>query len=102
MKHYLLPAILGLFLILPIWVDAQVVSDSLWLDEVRVKATRIDIQDTYQAVSSFRVDSSRLSILESTSISDVLQFFTPLFIRNNGPGGLSTINSRGFQPLRLK
>lgn len=96
MKHYLLPAILGLFLILPIWVDAQVVSDSLWLDEVRVKATRIDIQDTYQAVSSFRVDSSRLSILESTSISDVLQFFTPLFIRNNGPGGLSTINSRGF------
>jgi iron complex outermembrane receptor protein len=96
MKHFHYPAAVGLLLILSTWVNAQEVADTLWLDEVRVRASRIDIQDTYQSVSSFRVDSTQLTTLESTSISDVLQFYTPLFIRNNGPGGLSTVNSRGF------
>ncbi len=96
MKHILFPSIFGFLLILSSVVNAQQIADSLWLDEVQVRASRIDIQDTYQSVSSFRVDSTKLAALRSTSISEVLQFYTPLFVRNNGPGGLSTVNSRGF------
>lgn len=68
----------------------------LWLGEVQVSASRIDMLDTYQSVSSFRIDLSMLVSLKATSEADVLQYYFPLFIRNNGPSGLSTVNSRGF------
>jgi len=95
-KLPLLAIWVGTFSLFTNFVNAQVIADSLWLEEIRVKSSRVEVQDAYQSVNSFRVDSSMLVLLESTSISDALQFYTPLFIRNNGPGGLATLTSRGF------
>ena len=96
MIYFRLQLALVLLFILSLDAHAQSTADSLWLDEVQVSASRIDILDTYQSVSSFRIDSAMLVSLKATSVSDVLQYYSPLFIRNNGPGGLSTVNSRGF------
>ena len=96
MIYFRLQLALVLLFILSLDAHTQSTADSLWLDEVQVSASRIDILDTYQSVSSFRIDSAMLVSLKATSVSDVLQYYSPLFIRNNGPGGLSTVNSRGF------
>ena len=76
--------------------SAQTIADSLWMDEIRVQATRVDVQDSYQSVAVQRIDSLQIQQLSTTNLAGVLQFLTPLFVRDAGPGGLATFSSRGF------
>tara|TARA_Y100001935_G_scaffold238369_1_gene224764 strand:- start:107711 stop:109831 length:2121 start_codon:yes stop_codon:yes gene_type:complete len=84
-----------IFLLLPFGLAAQV-TDSLWLDEVQVSSTRIYLSDEYQPVSISRVDSLSINLLTAGTISEALEYLTPVFVRSNGPGGLATISQRGY------
>lgn len=75
---------------------AQTATDSLWMDEIRVQATRVDVEDSYQAVAVQRIDSLQIQRISTTNLSGLLQALTPIYVRDAGPGGLSTFSSRGF------
>lgn len=85
-----------LILVLAPQSQAQQVSDSLWLDEVRVQANRIYVADHYQPSKIVRVDSSQIQLLGAESLAQVLNLASPVFVRTNGPGGLATFSNRGF------
>ncbi len=69
---------------------------SLHLDEIHVQSTRIREPLRYQPVDIQLIDSLRLAIYSSQSISEVLSRYSSLFIRDNGPGGLATLSQRGL------
>jgi iron complex outermembrane receptor protein len=75
---------------------AQTIADSLWMDEIRVQATRVDVQDSYQAVAVQRIDSLQIQRISTTNLSGLLQALTPINVRDAGPGGLATFSLRGF------
>ncbi len=75
---------------------AQTVADTLWMDEIRVQATRVDVQDAYQSFTVQRIDSLQIQRISTTNLSGLLQALTPIYIRDAGPGGLATFSSRGF------
>jgi len=74
------------------------VSDSLYLDEVIVRSTRIREPKRYQPVDVQLIDSLQLANYGTSSISDVLSRYSNLMIRDNGPGGLATLSQRGLSP----
>ena len=78
--------------------DTVSVSDSLHLDEVIVRSTRIREPVRHQPVDVQIIDSLQLFNFGSTSVSDVLSRFSSLMIRDNGPGGLATLSQRGLSP----
>ena len=101
MIYFRLQLALVLLFILSLDAHAQSTADSLWLDEVQVSASRIDILDTYQSVSSFRIDSAMLVSLKATSVSDVLQYYSPLLFEIMVLEGFQRLIHVGFHPLKL-
>lgn len=77
-------------------LNAQVIADTLWLEEVRVQATRVNVQDRYQPVRTARIDTAEMIFLGTRNLDAVLQAVSPTFVRSNGPGGLSSLSIRGF------
>jgi iron complex outermembrane receptor protein len=81
--------------ILPGFLQAQI-KDTLPLGEVEVRAPRFS---QYQAGFKYtRIDSSIIMLFSAGSLADVLQFASPVFIRNYGPSGIATASFRGASP----
>ncbi len=78
--------------------DTAAVTDSLRLDEVVVRSTRIREPQRYQPVDVQLIDSLQLTNYRSASVSDILSRYSSLMIRDNGPGGLATLSQRGLSP----
>lgn len=74
------------------------ISDSLYLDEIIIRSTRIRESLRFQPVDVQLIDSLRLSVYRSMPVSAVLSRYSSLFIRDNGPGGVATLSQRGLSP----
>ena len=71
-------------------------SDSLELEEITVKATRLSADRRFQPVQISVIDSFEISRFAGNSVADLLETRSQLYIRNNGPGGLATVSMRGL------
>lgn len=76
-------------------VIAQSVVDTVKLATINVSATRIYASSEYQPVSVSQVDSVHIQSLAGKNLGDILDMFAPVFVKSNGPGGLSTLSLRG-------
>ncbi len=93
--------IFTVFILLAVPVEAQV-ADTVKLDEIEIRASRIYVAERYQPISISRIDSSQIQIYSSSNISNLLESFAPVHVRTNGPGGLATISQRGFSPSQTQ
>ncbi|MGF1670634.1 MAG: TonB-dependent receptor plug domain-containing protein, partial [Balneolaceae bacterium] len=71
-------------------------ADSLKLQEITVKATRLSADRRFQPVQISVIDSIEIARFAGNSVADVLETRSQLYIRNNGPGGLATVSMRGL------
>lgn len=80
-----------------LWLCAAVSTAQLdsmrTLQEVEVKATRIDLTDIGK--HSEQLDSQMLAMRHYNNLSEVLAFQTPLYVRSYGVGTLATLGIRG-------
>ena len=81
---------------IPVAQSAAQPTDSLKLEEITVKASRLSADRRFQPVQISVIDSFEISRFAGSSVADVLETRSQLFIRNNGPGGLSTVSMRGL------
>jgi len=84
------------FLILPCFLYGQNISDSIktvYLPEVNIESGYIDIVNTGR--NSIAIDSLLINTGSSGNLGNILSSYTPLFIKNYGLTGLSTISVRG-------
>src|SRR5699024_5712930 len=75
---------------------AQLVSDSLQLEQIEVVATRIRQPLKLQPTHINFIDSARLSFVQNKTLGEVLSMESTLFIKSNGPGLVATASQRGF------
>lgn len=78
--------------------EAQVVPDTLELDEIRVQATRYHLQPNEQPVKVQQFDADDLTVYSGDNISRILEERGNVFVRNYGTGGLATVSMRGMNP----
>lgn len=90
------------FLLIQQSAYGQLVSDTLQFEEIEVVATRISQPRDYQPTHIELIDSSRLSLLQSLSVAEVLSAESSLFIKGNGPGGLATASQRGLSAEQIQ
>lgn len=81
---------------------AQITADSLQMADIEVKASRIYTAERYQPVSISNIDSASIQIFSAGNISFVLDTFSPLYIRGNGPGGIALYSQRGYSPSQTQ
>lgn len=74
----------------------QTLTDTLKLHEIHIEATRISEPRVYQPVFINVIDSTRLQLYNADNLGELLSDQSGVFIRQDGPGGLSTISIRGF------
>ncbi|MEX0680999.1 MAG: TonB-dependent receptor [Balneolales bacterium] len=79
-------------------ISFQDPADTLYLDEVLIQSTRIREPIHFQPVDVRKIDSTLLAQFDSRSVAEILSRHSGLFIRDNGPGGLSTLSQRGLSP----
>ncbi len=75
---------------------AQTQPDTVILKEITVKATRIHQPLLKQPISVTTINSIKIDALSGGTISEVLNAHAPVYVRTNGPGGLSTLSQRGY------
>ncbi|TVQ13956.1 MAG: TonB-dependent receptor [Balneolaceae bacterium] len=78
--------------------SSAVLPDTVHLEEIRVEATRLFLEDRLHAVRIFRADSSLVQRYRGAPLSSVIENEFPLVVRNYGPAGISSISVRGFGP----
>ena len=66
------------------------------MDEVMVKATRIYKRSQYQPVMVQQIDSLQQLASLNAGLDDLIKQRTPIYIKTNGPGGISTSTQRGY------
>lgn len=71
-------------------------ADSLFLDTVYIEASRLPVEWSRQPVQISMPDSMLTASQSEASLGTLLQFFSPVHIRQYGGGGLSSVSSRGF------
>lgn len=76
--------------------QAQILTDTLYLDDIIIEATRVPEYRQHQPVQVQLIDSLQLSLTGPGSLASTLENHTGLFIRNYGPSGVSTISQRGM------
>jgi iron complex outermembrane receptor protein len=81
---------------------AQTVSDTLQLDEIEVVATRIQQPLHLQPTNIHVIDSTRLELLESLSVAEMLASQSSLVIKEYGPGGLAIASQRGLSSEQIQ
>lgn len=81
---------------------SAVLPDTVHLDEIRVEATRLLLEDRLHAVRVYRIDSTLTDRFRGAPLSSVLENSFPLTVRNYGPGGISSISVRGFGPRQTQ
>jgi len=74
------------------------VSDTLYLEELRVIGTRIEVPDHYQPVWIQSVDPTHMSNLPHESAAYLLSGNTFSLVRDYGEGNMALISQRGFPP----
>lgn len=72
--------------------NAQI-KDTIELNEINVTTTRINTSLIGKKTQS--IDSTTKELFKNQTLSDVLSFNTPVFIKNYGPGSISTTAFRG-------
>jgi vitamin B12 transporter len=77
---------------------AGVLPDTVHLDEIRVEATRLFLEDRLHAVRIYRADSTLIQRYRGAPLSSVIENEFPLTVRNYGPAGISSVSVRGFGP----
>ncbi|MEX2572945.1 MAG: TonB-dependent receptor plug domain-containing protein [Balneolaceae bacterium] len=86
-------------------VQDSLVQDSLWihpmadtlqLDEILIRSTRLPEPLRYQPVDIQHIDSLQLANARTLPISALLSRYSSLFIRDNGPGALALSSQRGL------
>lgn len=77
-------------------VLAQTPPDTVVLKEIFVQASRVQKSALDQPISVSYIDSSTLDFLSAGNLSEALTAYAPVFVRTNGPGGLSTLSQRGY------
>ncbi|MFU8861816.1 MAG: TonB-dependent receptor plug domain-containing protein [Cyclonatronaceae bacterium] len=75
-----------------------ILPDTIHLEEIRVEATRLILEDRLHAVRVYRIDRSLMNRFRGSSLSSVIENNFPLNVRDYGPGGISSISVRGFGP----
>ncbi|NGP86843.1 TonB-dependent receptor plug domain-containing protein [Fodinibius halophilus] len=86
----------------PITTYGQTVSDTLQLDEIEVKATRIYQPRNYQPTNVEVIDSVQLEMLKTLSVAEVLASQSSLMIKDYGPGGMATASQRGLSSEQIQ
>lgn len=81
---------------------SQTIADTLELAEVEVVATRIDQPMKYQPTDVEVIDSTRLGLLHTRSIGEILSSESSLFIKGYGPGGMATASQRGLSSEQIQ
>ena len=76
--------------------SSQSLSDTLRLDDIVIEATRVPEPRKLQPVQIQIIDSLQLKLSGASSLAQVLESHSSLFIRNYGPAGVSTISQRGM------
>ncbi len=95
-------AALFLYLIFPQFTQAQVVADTLTLEEITVQSTRFDAERKHQPISVTRFSADDLEIYGTGSIAELIGKRSSAVVREYGPGGLSNLSLRGFSPGRTQ
>ncbi len=75
--------------------DDIVRQDTVFLDEIMVRAPGLEVVQQFQPVMMTRIDSVSLSAVSGGNIADLLRFHSPVFVRSYGTGS-HTVSSRGF------
>ncbi|MEX0687001.1 MAG: TonB-dependent receptor [Balneolales bacterium] len=75
---------------------SQTLSDTLRLDDIIITATRVPEPRKHQPIQVQIIDSVTLKLSGSSSLAQILESHSGLFIRNYGPSGASTISQRGM------
>ena len=71
-------------------------ADTLQLDEIVIRSTRLPAPQKYQPVAVHRLDSLTIGHLGHHAISELLSRYSALFIQDNGPGAMATLSQRGL------
>lgn len=81
---------------------AQTLADTLQLGEIHIRATRISEPERYQPVHVQVLDSLDLRLTGTGTLDQVLSSSTSLFIKNNGPGAVSSVAQQGLSPSQTQ
>ena len=73
--------------------NSLIAQDTVSLKSVEVVAKKMDLSQIGKKTA--KIDSTIKQQFKFSSIGDLLSFNTPIFIKNYGPGGLSTTSFRG-------
>lgn len=95
-------AILFLYLLTGTSAKAQVVTDTLNLSEITIQATRNFVENDQEPVNTIRFNSEDLKLFTGNSITDILEQYSLVGVRNYGVGGLTTVSQRGYTPVQTQ
>ena len=73
--------------------QCQIIDTAFYLQSVTIQATKAEVQQTTNRVEL--LDTSAYARLTSSSISDLLNRESGLFIKSYGAGALATVSLRG-------
>src|SRR5690625_769297 len=76
--------------------------DTLQLDEIVIRSTRLPAPPRYQPVAVRKLDSLTHGHLDRKSVSELLSRYSSLFIQDNGPGAMATLSQRGLSPSQTQ
>lgn len=77
-------------------VFAQVVSDSLVMNEITVTSTRYRVPIIKQPSNTILIDSAKIAQTKGQSLGEILSRYSSIFVRSNAPGAISIASFRGF------
>ena len=84
-----------LLLSISVTLRAQV-ADSVVLEPIEIRASRLSVEDAYQP---YRIQKIKVSIQDqSQSAAELIARRSPFFVKNQGAGLLASPASRGFSP----
>lgn len=81
---------------------AQTLDDTLQLGEIQIRSTRISEPERYQPSHVQVLDSMDLQLAGTGTLDQVLSTSTSLFIKNNGPGAVSSVAQQGLSPSQTQ
>lgn len=76
--------------------DEPVKADTVYLDELIISAPQWKRVDLQQPVRLYRVDTTAYALSSAGGLNNLLRQYTPVFVRDYGPGGVGTISHRGM------
>jgi len=89
---FLLPGILIICVLSTQVVQAQMIYDTLLLDELEILANKVDRSQTVQKTT---IDTLFKTELDNLDLGELLAAYTPVYIKSYGKGALTTASFRG-------